>query len=440
MITSKGYKILLNHEKANEFRKELTIVPFLENSTKYPIYRISENYLYIPKYYGIKKLGLPEIIKEQEGEEVELNFSGKLRDYQQPIVDNIIKHLIKNQSGLASLYTGWGKTCAALYISSIIKRKTLIIVHTYNLLEQWKERIKEFLNEEIGIIKGPIIDIKNKKVVVGMIQSISQKDYEKDTFKNFGLTIYDECHHTPGKCFSKIFYKIGTKYNLGLSATLIRKDGLTKVIKYFIGDPIVNLKLTILKPTINFYYTSIEPIKEKKMINGKPNIPGMLNDLIDSNLRNIELVNIIKERYNENRKILVLTSMRRHCFELKRLLSLDDSVGIYIGGKKNEELNEANTKSIIIATYQMASEGYDNKTLDTLILATPKTDVEQAVGRILRQENINNPIVIDIVDQFHIFNAYYYKRRKFYKTKKFVIENDIDNNEEIKFDTCTIID
>jgi superfamily II DNA or RNA helicase len=192
MITSKGYKILLNHEKANEFRKELTIVPFLENSIKYPIYRISENYLYIPKYYGIKKLGLPEIIKEQEGEEVELNFSGKLRDYQQPIVDNIIKHLIKNQSGLASLYTGWGKTCAALYISSIIKRKTLIIVHTDNLLEQWKERIKEFLNEEIGIIKGPIIDIENKKIVVGMIQSISQKDYEKEKImKKIHLKILD---------------------------------------------------------------------------------------------------------------------------------------------------------------------------------------------------------------------------------------------------------
>ena len=152
---------------------------------------------------------------------------------------------MKKQSGLVSVYTGWGKTCAALWIASELKLKTLIIVHTENLLQQWKERINDFLgitNDDIGVIQGPKIDITDKKICIGMIQSISMKDYPIGTFKDFGLTLMDEVHHFSSRMFSRIFYKIGTKYNLGLSATLTRSDGLTKVIKYFLGDTIVSLK------------------------------------------------------------------------------------------------------------------------------------------------------------------------------------------------------
>ena len=76
---------------------------------------------------------------------------------------------------------------------------------------------------------------------------------------------------------------------------------------------------------------------------------------------------------------------------------------------------------VILGTYQAAGEGFDVADLDTLILATPKSDVQQAVGRILRQKNENAPLVIDIVDQFSIFKAQYFKRRKFYRTSEFLI-------------------
>jgi superfamily II DNA or RNA helicase len=92
------------------------------------------------------------------------------------------------------------------------------------------------------------------------------------------------------------------------------------------------------------------------------------------------------------------------------------SSGLYLGGMKTQERENTITCSVIIGTYQAASEGFDVADLDTLILSTPKSDVEQAVGRILRQKNKNDPLVIDIVDSFSIFKAQYYKRRKFYKT------------------------
>ena len=269
---------------------------------------------------------------------------------------------------------------------------------------------------------GNVYDIEvadNHNFVIGQVKN-----------KMIDGPIVSNCHHTPGRCFSKIFYKIGSKYNLGLSATLTRADGLTKVIKYFLGDTIVNLKLSTFIPKILTYYTSIDPLREKTMINGKINIPGMINDLVESYQRNLEIINILKEKYLENRKILVLTDRRGHCSELKRLLGDEYSIGLYLGGMKNDKLQESNTKRIIIATYNMASEGYDNPELDTLVFATPKSKIEQAVGRILRQENKNSAEVIDIVDTFSIFNNFYYARNRFYKSKKYLIERYSKDTED----------
>lgn len=448
LITSRGYKLPINDNNVNTLKKELMVIPYTENAIRFPVFRISDKYIYIPKFYGINKFGLPpdKNIKEQYGISVELKFKNTLREYQVDTCNKILNHLKKHGSGLASIYTGWGKTAAALWIASQLGVKTLIIVHTDNLLEQWKERINDFLgipDNEIGIIRGPKVDIENKKICIGMIQSISMKEYSNDTFKDFGLTTYDETHHYGCRTFSRIFYKIGTRYNLGLSATLTRSDGLTKVIKYFLGDIIVSLKLCVLTPTIIVKYTNIEPLEEKRMVNGKANLPGMINDLCDSFTRNLEIISIIKEKYNENRKILVLSDRRNQCHELKRLLGDDYSTGIYVGGMKNDVLKESNTKRIIFATYQIASEGYDNKELDTLIFASPKTNIEQAIGRILRQENENEPEVIDIVDAWSVFNNLFFSRMKFYKKKKYPMggsykSKDDTDKQIVKLDKCVI--
>ena len=181
----------------------------------------------------------------------------------------------------------------------------------------------------------------------------------------------------------------------------------------------------------------------------KANIPGMINDLCDSFARNLEIVNLIKDKYNEGRKILVLSDRRNHCNELKGLLEAtitnsENEVGLYYGGMKNAALQESNKKRIIIATYQIASEGYDNKELDTLVFATPKSNIEQAIGRILRQENVNKPEVIDFVDAWSVFNNLYFSRSKFYKKKKYDITGDVKKNENdqqnIKLDKCVIVD
>ena len=203
----------------------------------------------------------------------------------------------------------------------------------------------------------------------------------------------------------------------------------------------------------------MEPIREKTMINGKLNTQSMITDLCDNTQRNIQIVNIIVKYFNgneneneigHNRKILVLSERVSHCKQLKRMLECHTmNTGLYIGGMKNTELDLSNKARIILATYKMAAEGYNNPELDTLIFASPICKIEQAIGRILRQENNNKPLVIDIVDPFSFFVSYYSKRNKYYKSKNYTIQNENENeydnlisnkNQDVKLDKFCIVE
>jgi superfamily II DNA or RNA helicase len=315
-----------------------------------------------------------------------------------------------------------------LFISHLLGVKTLIIVNKETLLEQWKEQIIKFTGIVPGIIQGTKIDTE-PKICIGMIQSISMKEYP-DSFSNFGFTIYDETHHYCSKIFSNVFFKIRTKYNLGLTATIKRADKLEYVLEWFLGRIAVDVKLLIIEPQVHiykFYEYSDDTIKYNT--NGKINSPASLTNITENQKRTDFIIKIIKEMYNDNRKILVLSDRKAHCEYIKGKLN-DLFVGIYYGGMKKEELKKSNECRIILATYQMASEGYDNPDLDTLILASPKCNVEQAVGRILRKKNNNEAIVVDINDCISIFNNWNILRKSFYKNKNFkVVNKNLEVNE-----------
>ena len=144
---------------------------------------------------------------------------------------------------MLELFCGFGKTVLALKVIAELKKKTLVIVHKSFLMDQWQERIKQFLpTARVGIIQGETIDTEDKDIVLGMLQSISMKEYPHSLFQEFGLTILDEVHHLSAEVFSRALFKIVTQYMLGLSATMKRKDGLTHVFKMFLGDVIYSKK------------------------------------------------------------------------------------------------------------------------------------------------------------------------------------------------------
>ncbi len=133
----------------------------------------------------------------------------------------------------------------------------------------------------------------------------------------------------------------------------------------------------------------------------------------------------------EGRKILVLSGRRGHCEYLaKELIKSKIIAGLYLGGMSNEELEKSNERQVVIATYSMASEAYDNPSLDTLIMATGMGAVQQAIGRILRAKNKFNPLVVDFTDIIY-FGGQARRRKQFYKKSGYkILKEETDGGRD----------
>lgn len=436
MLTSKGYKILKNnnYEKTIE---ELTVKPFgdfMNNDTndEFCVCLQTSKYLYVPKYFGLQKFGLPSEYKLNEPTSIDVNFSGNIMDRQKEPIDKFI--IAANDplkmGGILQLPPGFGKTVMALYIICKLKVKTLIIVHKEFLLNQWKERIEQYIpNCSVGIIKQKKIEVDNN-IVIASLQSLCMKTYEDNIFNGFGFVIIDECHHVGAQVFSKALFKVNFKYTLGLSATVNRKDGLTKVFKWFLGDILYkitkkeNIPCIVKQIVINDNNETYR--KEYTIFNGKPNIAKMITNICSYSSRTTEIVNQIKSVLEkDDRKVLVLSDRKQHLHDIGVQFE-EEKHGFYMGGMKERDLEKSKTKQIILGTYNMISEGFDLPSLDTLVLASPKSDVEQSIGRIQRKHTItekdNIPLVIDIVDNFSLFEKQANKRKVFYKKMKYEID------------------
>ena len=430
-LTNRGYTInkKMFFDKIEQFRKELTVQPELNNTqtrygnwdgdgNQFMVYKENDSKMYLPRFYGLTKIGYPDIIELDEGKVYpEIKFLGQLRDYQKIIVKNANEQLDKTGGCVIVMPCGLGKTSVALFLAAHRKLKTYVIVHKESLLKQWKERIEYFLpGIQVGTIRGSIID-NNKPIVICMLQSISKKSYDPTIFKDVGMVIVDECHHISAEIFSRALPKLASRYMIGLSATPFRKDGLTKVFVWYLGEIIrlpneileqIEIKGVIVKRII-FESKHLQEVHDKT---GNISVPLSINKIIKCEIRNALLLSELVKLINQGRHILFLSERIKH---LRIIRSMIDEMAIpgcitcfYIGkggknGMTDEDYEKAEYASLILGTMQMAQEGLDLPHLNTLVLATPKSDIEQAVGRILRRESNLCPFVIDIVDNYSLF-------------------------------------
>ena len=453
-IGKRGYSILkeeLSSSQIQKIRKDLTVQPYVNpnfgaKASPFPVYCESKRKLYLPRYYGIKNFGLPKTDKLGNGETIDVEFPFDLKPKQEPIVKKYLETAKEIGGGIISVPCGYGKTVIALYLIAHLKVKALVIVHKEFLLNQWKERIRQFLPDaKIGRIQSNKIFIENYDIVIGMLQSISMIEYDEDIFNNFGFVIYDECHHLGAETFSKALLKTNFKYTLGLSATPQRADGLTKVFQWQLGDICYLIKKRddndVDVKIINFDSENEDYNKIVLNYNKKPNRPSMITNICEFTERTQLIINEIMKLANQGRKILVLSDRRDHLKSIKELLDKQDkySSGYYLGGMKEAELNITETKDIILGTFMMASEGFDCKyPLDSILLTSPKSNIEQAVGRILRQEAKDRkfiPLVIDISDTFSVFGAQAKKRIQFYEKNKYRIKIFDKNDNPISYES-----
>ena len=440
LLGKKGYIINKNNienNKLDSIRSDLSVVPFSNmdfgvEEKPFRVYRENSTHIYLPKCYGLNSVDKDVKNILPEGKDIDIKFTLELKEEQKDPAERVIRAYEEKGGGILSLPTGFGKTILGLYFVSKMKKKTMIIVHKEFLMNQWIERIKFALKDaKIGIVQGDKCEIEGSDIVLAMLQTLSMKTFPKNAFDSIGHVIIDECHRIPSRIFSKALFKINSKYMLGLSATPNRKDGLTKVLKWFIGDIIFSIKMNeknVVK--VNRYLVRSEDKNYNKEVlsyRGQAQMATMINNIMNYIKRTKFIVDLVeKELEKEGRQILILSDRRQQLVDFERLFKEKNitSVGYYIGGIKKEKLKENESCRVLLGTFPMASEGLDIPTLNGLVLATPKSDIIQSVGRISRiiHKDIQ-PIIIDIVDNFSMFERQGVKRFGIYKKKKYEIED-----------------
>jgi superfamily II DNA or RNA helicase len=464
ILTKNGYRIQKsNIDNLNGLKQSLTVKPYLPDEDEkkikaFNVYTEDEKTITIPRFFGIHRFGEP-VKTFSSNTKTNATFTGKLRENQIKIIDSVSPELIKKGGGLLIAGCGVGKTTMGLYLGiNQLKEKTLVLTHKTFLQDQWIKRAKEFTTAKIGIIRQNIIPDSDCDIVIGMIQSISKRDYDHTIFDRFGFVIIDEAHHFASPIFSQALFKCGSKYILGLTATPKRADKLTKVLHWHVGDVLYRQKKKPNKQVLTkiFKYSSKNPLfveKTRWSPQGlKANNVGMINNLVEISTRNAHIINIINEiRKSPERKILILSGRKSHLTLLKNSIDAhikqDEEKNIiekgeivtsyYMGGMKAYERQYAEENAdILFGTYDMAHEGLDIDRLNTIILATPKRNIIQAIGRIMRRilkVGDVRPLIIDIVDQLSVFSdksqgrarLYQYQEGK-YKIENFQIDDSID--------------
>jgi superfamily II DNA or RNA helicase len=325
---------------------------------------------------------------------VGFNFSGQLKPFQKKAVIA----MLSKEFGTLSAPTGSGKTVMALYIIAKRQQPALIVVHTKDLAHQWIDRIAGFLgipSDAVGFIGGGRKTV-GEKVTVALVQSLYK--CAEEVSPRVGFLIVDECHRCPSRTFTEAVTEFDSQYMLGLSATPYRRDKLSKLIFWHLGDlhhkidrkPLVAsgdiLSADVIIRDTDFvpYY---DPIKEYSK---------MMSELTSDDKRNRLIASDIAHHAATNKGIcLALSDRKKHCetlqailryrFKLRSELMTGDLSSVQRQSVL-DRLNEGNIQ-VLLATGQLIGEGFDHRELSTLFLVTPikfSGRVLQYMGRVLR--------------------------------------------------------
>lgn len=400
--------------------------------------------------------------ERNNGKRVNANFIGVLKPEQEKAVNEILNY----NDGILEAATAFGKTVVCSYLIAQRKVSTLILLQSSSLLKQWQDELNKFLNinEKLPTYKTKTGIIKQRKELIGILQnskstltgmidiamigSLTNKDNIDEILDNYGMIIFDECHHAASTGAINILKRVKSKYVYGVSATPYRSDKLEK-INYMLLGP------------IRYSYSSKEKIKSQSISHyvlprftriidsyeSKNNINAAYSLISKNDLRNEIVVNDVVKCIENNRTPVILTKQKEQAKYLYEKIKLLVNNTFIIYGDNSEKQNneiirtlkdfEENKKYVLIATGQKIGEGFDLPRLDTLMLASPisyEGRVEQYLGRLNRDyPNKKDVVVYDYIDyHMHYFSNMYYKRLKTYKRIGYQIINEINDRQEAK--------
>jgi len=346
--------------------------------------------------------------KTRTRDPVDFGFRARLHPYQAAA----LRDIASRRFGVLEAPPGAGKTVIALSAIGLRKQPALVIVHTKELLYQWQKRACEFLDmrsDEVGLIGDGHRRI-GERLTVALINSLYRAIDE--VRPAVGHLVVDECHHVPARTFTDAVGLFDSTYMLGLSATPYRRDKLTRIIYFYLGDRVHEIRPTELQ--------AMKRIMRARLIVRHTNCAFffdadeyqyMISALVADAKRNRLIVDDVAARAGEADKgiALVISDRVSHCEELFRAICaqgvraclLTGSVPVRDRARIVEELN-CNQAQVLVATAQLIGEGFDLKQLSSIFLATPikfTGRVKQYIGRILRiSEGKEEAVIYDYLD------------------------------------------
>jgi superfamily II DNA or RNA helicase len=404
------------------------------------LYNVEYDEVNFPKVIGIPRGVTPvgKIDSRVVGPDIdfpEMSFTPRT-EAQKLFVEDCLLRLGLGESFIAEAPTGFGKTVCGCRLIGGVGKPTLVVVPKEDLIEAWKQACKMVLgltDDEIGVIQANKVQVKGKKVVIGMLHSLAiDNRYPEWVYKYFGFVIFDEVQFLGAETFSKVAFRFPALLRLGLSATPYRRDGKEIIFTSHIGPVAVRAEQKLLAPKVLVDYTGWKVPTVKKQINGKwismqlPHEAGKMGHittiLSKSKTRNLKILNFALACYKKKRNLVIFSDRIAHLEYLKMCLEGNgvepSDIGMYVGKISQLMKDRASVCPIILATYGMMGVGTNIPWLDACVLAIPRADVVQIVGRILREyPGKPQPLVLDLVDDDSpVYEGFFKKRYRWYKS------------------------
>ncbi len=405
---------------------------------------IEQDYLAVPRgcreeiteMLGTQGISIEFDDKRQPGEKLDtIRFLGKLRDDQR----HAVKELARYDTGVLHAPTAFGKTVTAIGLISKRRVNTLILTHTRQLVDQWKERLLVFLE---GVDIGSVGGGKRKptgSIDVATYQSLmKRKENTVDPLVlDYGQVIIDECHHVSAPNYDRLLSEVRAKYVLGLTATTERQDGHQPIVFMHVGavrHRVKNENLAQFEQRVHVRKIWEEPPEITRGVESKPHIADVYRWLMHSETRNSMIVADVADQLKEGANPLVLTERREHAQLLcQEFTDAGYEAVVLRGAMRARELENAKDRAksaqILIATGKYIGEGFDMPRLDTLFLALPiswKGTLAQYVGRIHRTaEGKSRVTVYDYVDEnMPMLERMFQRRCKGYEAMGYTLIQD----------------
>ena len=331
------------------------------------------------------------------------NFAGELRPYQQEAVD-----IASPKSfGVIEATTGSGKTIMALALIARRRQPTLVVVHTKELLQQWRQRVHDFLGVAAGQVGDGVCD--PQAVTIGIVNSVRSR---LDTLVPlFGQLIVDECHRVPASLFTEVVSHFDCHYLLGLSATAFRSDEeTTKLIYYFMGDRLHRVDSDQLKASGAILAPTVVRAATAFTYGYRGDYQALIKALVAHEGRNLQILGDIERVAGEGGgTVLVVSDRVSHCrFFVEKLTARGIRAELLSGAVEAEAresivLRVKNGEiAVLVATLQLIGEGFDCPGLSSLFLTTPISfagRLLQVIGRIMRPAAGKEARVFDYIDE-----------------------------------------